>query len=72
MKLYTFYPFMWIKYNVAFVDKKYGMSVVSGGNNKFLWLLVRNPNYTPAQLETMIEVVKKLGCDPSKLIFTEH
>ncbi len=68
LKVY-FVPLFGGRYRVAYVDDDYTLAVVSGGNLRYLWLMARSAHPTPVQIESMLDVARRLGYDTSKLIY---
>lgn len=68
LKVY-FIPFIGGNYRVAYVNDDYSLAVVSGGTLRYLWLMARSVHPTPDQIETLLDVARRLGYDTSKLIY---
>ncbi|MDR3509884.1 MAG: lipocalin family protein [Caulobacteraceae bacterium] len=47
----------------------YSWCILTTPNPKFLWIMSRRPNLTPAQTTALIERARSMGYDVSKLIF---
>lgn len=68
LKVY-FIPLIAGKYRIAYINPTYTLSLVSGGNLSYLWILARTPQITPQELEQMLRLAQKMGYDTSKLIY---
>lgn len=67
LKVY-FVPLFYGWYKVAWVDSGYERAVVSGGSQKFAWLLARSPSLSTQEREEMFAHVEKLGYDRRRFL----
>ena len=59
-----FYP----HYRILYLDENYQNAVIGGDSYDYLWILSREREITPNQLNIMLYEIDKLGYDSSKLI----
>ena len=63
-------PMAWAKYWILFVDGDYEVAVVGHPNRRFLWLLSREPQLSPAQIETLVQIAASQGFPVERLRFS--
>lgn len=72
LKVSFFGPFF-SSYVIFELDKEnYQYALVSGADKDYFWILARQPNLDPAQLEQFIAKAKALGFATDELIMVEH
>jgi apolipoprotein D and lipocalin family protein len=67
LKVTFFWPF-YGDYWVIGLDSEYRYAVISEPDRKYLWILSRTPHLTPELYEQALEIVRKQGLDPSRLV----
>lgn len=71
LKVSFFGPF-YGGYNVIELDPEYQLSLVSGPNRSYLWILARQPDPSRDAVERVVRRAADLGFDTSALIFVTH
>ncbi|RQW63605.1 lipocalin family protein [Vibrio viridaestus] len=71
LKVSFFGPF-YGTYAVFYLEPDYSVSLVSGYNSDYFWLLSRKPNMGQKQINHYIDIAKKHGFYTSKLIYPKH
>ena len=71
LKVSFFGPF-YGGYNVVDLDPDYQLSLVSGPNRSYLWILARQPDPPRDAVERVVNRAAELGFDTSALIFVTH
>jgi apolipoprotein D and lipocalin family protein len=71
LKVSFFGPF-YGGYNVVELDPDYQLSLVSGPNRSYLWILARRPDPPRDAMERVVKRAAELGFDTSALIFVTH
>lgn len=71
LRVQFFFPFSGI-YKIIYLDEKYSVAVVTGGDFSSLWILSRTPRISEKKLIRLLQWISALGYDTSKLIFTEQ
>ena len=72
LKVSFFGPF-YGAYNIVVLDHQdYGYSMVAGPNNRYLWILAREPEIDPDILESLLARARELGFETGELIYPEH
>jgi apolipoprotein D and lipocalin family protein len=71
LKVSFFGPF-YGGYNVVELDPDYQLSLVSGPNRSYLWILARQPDPPRDAVERVVKRAAELGFDTSALIFVTH
>jgi apolipoprotein D and lipocalin family protein len=64
-------PLAWAPYWIVFVDTDYEVAVVGDPNRRFLWLLSRQPQLAPAQLDTLVRIAHSQGYPVERLRFVQ-
>lgn len=59
-------------YHVFALDKNYGWAAVSGPSRRYLWILARKPNLSPAIRNRLVEKARGLGFPVDELILVDH
>lgn len=71
LKVSFFGPF-YGGYNVVELDPDYQLSLVSGPDRSYLWILARQPDPPRDAVERFVKRAAELGFDTSALIFVTH
>ena len=71
LKVSFFGPF-YGGYNVVELDPDYQLSLVSGPDRSYLWILARQPDQPRDAVERFVKRAAELGFDTSALIFGTH
>lgn len=71
LKVSFFGPF-YGGYNVVDLDPDYQLSLVSGPNRSYLWILARRPDPPRDAVDRIVKRAAELGFDTSELIFVVH
>jgi len=67
LKVTFFWPFFG-NYWIVDLDPDYRYAVVSEPRRKYLWILSRTPRLAPDQHQRLLDRIRQLGFDPSRLI----
>jgi len=67
LKVSFFWPF-YGDYWILHIDPEYQYAIVGAPSRKYLWILSRQPQMDPLLLDGLLEKVRSLGYDPSRLI----
>jgi len=70
LKVSFFRPF-YGDYWILYVDPDYQHAIVGAPSRKYLWILSRQPQMDPLLLAGLLEKVRGLGYDPSRLILAK-
>lgn len=71
LKVTFFWPF-YGDYWILELDPEYKYAVVGEPKRKYLWILSRSPEMDPAVYDGILERLKTIGYDPSKLMKTSQ
>ena len=71
LKVSFFGPF-YGGYNVVELDPDYQLSLVSGPNRSYLWILARRPDPPRPEVERLVRRADELGFDTDSLIYVPH
>ena len=71
LKVSFFGPF-YGSYVVASIDDAYQLSLVTGPNRRFLWILARDPGVSAERLDSLLAKAESLGFDRGALIKVDH
>ena len=71
LKVTFFWPF-YGDYWIVDLDPEYRYAVVGEPKREYLWILSRSPEMDPAMYESILERLKTMGYDPSKLMKTSQ
>ena len=71
LKVTFFWPF-YGDYWIVDLDPEYQYAVVGEPKRKYLWILSRSPEMDPAVYGAILERLKTIGYDPSKLMKTSQ
>lgn len=67
--------FFWCFYSPYYIlalDPDYQYALVAGKNQKYLWILSRTPNLSPATTQMLIDEAKQRGFETSRLLFVKQ
>jgi apolipoprotein D and lipocalin family protein len=65
-------PFGHAQYRIVALDPDYRWAIVGGENNKYLWLLAREPQLDAVQRELLVDRARELGFDVARLQFSSR
>lgn len=68
----SFVPMVWGDYWVVDLDEQYQLAAVSEPGRKYLWILARTPQVSPAAYDALLARLAAQGLDVSKLVRTSH
>lgn len=63
------WPYWWFRapYRILYVDDQYRAALVSGDDDKYLWLLTREKKPAPAMIDKLKQEAQRRGFDTTKL-----
>ena len=68
----SFLPFVWGDYWVVDLDDAYELAAVSEPKREYLWILSRTPVVDPSRYAALMERLKAMGLDTTRLEKTIH
>ena len=71
LKVSFFGPF-YGGYNIVVLDPEYQHAMVVGPNERYLWVLARQPGLTPSVLDTLVSTARDAGFPVDELIMVTH
>ena len=70
-KVQPFWPLKF-DYLVIGLAQDYRWTVIGVPNQKYLWIMSKDPAFTKQETEQVVEMVKKSGYDTSDIVFVPH
>lgn len=70
-KVQPFWPLKF-DYLVIGLAQDYRWTVIGVPNQKYLWIMSKDPTFTKSETEQVLEMVKKSGYDTSDIVFVPH
>lgn len=67
-------PYRWFytDYRILFVDADYRTTIISGANDRYLWLMARSPVVTAQELFNLLQQAEMRGFSTKRLHITRH
>lgn len=66
MRFFWYFPVKW-EYVVAYVDEDYTQTIIARSARDYVWIMARKPQIPAADYAALVERVRKLGYDTSRL-----
>lgn len=67
MRFFWYFPVKW-EYVVAYVDEAYTQTIIARSARDYVWIMARTPQIPEADYSALVERVRKLGYDTSRLV----